>query len=206
MKPRFIVLEGLDGSGKSTQLSLLSHKMTKQGLLHIATRQPSDGPAGTLVREALYTNAMENETLALLFAADRYQHVKKTVAPALNQGKHVLCDRYYYSNLVYQAGDAEALTRLMAYNQVVMEENRPDIVLFLDVAPEECMRRLQSREDASSIYENLARLKEDRNRFANVFNKLGGNVIIVDANSTDKNIVSNQLWQHIERIITQANA
>jgi len=201
MKPQFIVLEGLDGSGKTSQLALLSQKMTELNLPHITTRQPSNGPAGTMVREALYTNAMENETLALLFAADRYQHVKKTVAPALNQGIHVLCDRYYYSNLVYQAGDTKALTRLMAYNQVVMEENRPDIVLFLDVAPEECMRRLHGRSDASSIYENLTRLKEDRARFANVFSKLDDNVIIVDANSQDVSTVLNQIWQHIEPFI-----
>ena len=196
--PRFIVLEGLDGSGKSTQISLLSQKLTALGLPHTTTREPSTGPIGALAREAVHSSPLENETLALLFAADRYQHVTDVVNPALNQGKYVLCDRFYYSNLAYQADNPEALARVLTYNQAVMALRRPDITFFLDVDPEECMRRILERKGKTAIYENLTRLRQDRERFLNAFNRLDDNIVILDCKRDDENVVFGRLWQHLD--------
>ena len=201
MMPRFIVLEGLDGSGKSTQIGLLSRHMSGLGLAHITTREPSDGVIGTLVRKSLSHNPLQNETLALLFAADRYQHVHDVVNPALSQGKHVLCDRYYYSNLTYQANEPESVARIMSYNQVVMANHQPDAVFFLDVCPEECMRRISERSQETALYENLTRLQDDRERFLRAFGIMNDNVTILDCNTTSESQIFEQLWLHIESIL-----
>ena len=197
MMPRFIVLEGLDGSGKSTQISLLSQHMSSLGLAHITTREPSDGVIGMLVRRSLSCNPLENEAQALLFAADRYQHVHDVITPALTKGQHVLCDRYYYSNLAYQASGPESISRIMAYNQVVMDSRRPDAVFFLDVSPEECMRRINARNQETVIYENLSRLRADRERFLYAFEIMGDNITIVDCRNADESAVFKQLWRHV---------
>ena len=201
MMPRFIVLEGLDGSGKSTQISLLSQHMSSLGLAHITTREPSDGVIGNLVRKSLSHSPLENETLALLFAADRFQHVHDVVTPALNQGKHVLCDRYYYSNLAYQAQGQESVTRIMAYNQVVMASRRPDAVFFLDVNPEECMERIAARNQETAIYENITRLREDRIKFLHAFENMNDNVTILDCSSKSESQVFESLWRYFENIL-----
>ena len=204
MMPRFIVLEGLDGSGKSTQISLLSQHMSSLGLAHITTREPSDGAIGTLVRKSLSHNPLENETLALLFAADRYQHVHDVVTPALCQGKHVLCDRFYYSNLAYQAQGPESIARIMAYNQVIMTRRRPDAVFFLDVNPEECMERIAARNQETTLYENITRLQKDRARFLCGFEKMNDNITILDCNSKSETQVFEELWRQIENIERQS--
>ena len=205
MPPRFIVLEGLDGSGKSTQIRLLSRRMSIYGLPHITTREPSVGVIGALARKAIHNTSLKNEALALLFAADRYQHVKEVIAPALEQGKYVFCDRYYYSNLVYQGSRPKVQKRLLAYNQTVMANHRPDITFFLDVEPEECMRRIRARSHETTIYENLTRLREDRERFLDIFKKLNDNVVIINCINTDSKNVLNQIWQYLA-IETTGNA
>ena len=194
-----IVLEGLDGSGKSTQICLLSQRMTDMGLPHLTTREPSDALIGTLARAAVHDSQvdMENETLALLFAADRYQHIMQEILPAQNRGEVVLCDRYYYSNLVYQGNNPEGLQRLMAYNQVAMSAHRPDITFFLDVEPEECLRRINARSNQVSKYENLPSLRQTRQQFLSIFESLSDNCVIIDCSNADKNEVFNKIWQHI---------
>jgi len=197
MKPLFIVLEGLDGSGKSTQISLLSERMVSLGWPHTVTREPSDGVIGSLVRMSLTDNSLTNEARALLFAADRYQHVHDVITPALEMGKHVLCDRYYYSSMAYQADGVGALSRLVDYNQVVMTNHKPDMIFFLDVSPEKCMSRIGARNQETAIYENLARLQEDRERFFCAFDRVEEDVTVIDCENSKEAQVLEILWQHI---------
>ncbi len=177
----FIVFEGLDGSGKSTQIKLLAEDFAARGERCLVTREPSDSnPAGLLARQAINGGCkLENETLALLFAADRYEHAFNEIMPALSKGGHVICDRYYYSNLAYQ-GNFE---RVSSYNNEVMRLAKPDIVFFIDVPPRECIRRITARGGDKGFYENIHSLNRVRDAFLDVFDKLKGteNIEIIPA-------------------------
>ena len=162
------MFEGIDGCGKTTQISLLSKKLASENVPHIVTREPSDSnPVGKLTRDAVHGKFfLENETVALLFAADRFEHIHSEILPSLGRGEHVLCDRYYYSNFAYQG-------EVAAYNRIAMERMRPDAVFFIDASPEECLRRIKiSRPYADGVYENLETLTNVRERYLEIFKVL----------------------------------
>jgi len=197
-QPRFIVLEGLDGSGKTTQANRLAGKFEEANLPHIVTRQPSNGPVGGIIRDVLRGDLpMENEAFALLFAADRFQHYHEVIASNLALGKHVICDRYYYSNMSNQGVDAAAMERVAAYNQAVMNARRPDIVFYLDIPPEECMRRIAASRPEVSIYESVEQLKIQRQRYFDAFERLSATDNIVIINASKRGDVMEQLWAHL---------
>jgi len=204
--PRFIVFEGLDGSGKSTQIQLVSQQMKSLRIPHIKTREPTSSALGNLARNAVHSalvheaaqgTAPENEALALLFAADRYQHLKHDILPALEIGDSVLCDRYYFSNMVYQGENPQAVQSILDYTQEAIKIGKPDIVFFLDVEPEECLRRISTRRGQTGLYENITRLKNDRERFLNIFKLLDSNAIIIKCTNANEGQVFEMIWSHI---------
>lgn len=198
---KFFVIEGLDGSGKSTQVKLLAEWFAARGLPCFATRQPGDGPLGKLARAATYGEfPVERESLSLLFAAEHYQHYREKIAPALERGEYVICDRYYYSNFVYQGTNAAAVERIFSYNQAAMAAKKPDAVFFIDVPPEECMRRIAASRAEISIFETLDKLKAHRERFIALFERLSPseNIIKIDNTDNDKNMVFQQITDYIK--------
>ena len=197
---RFFVLEGLDGSGKTSQVRRLVEWFTAKGLPCFATRQPSDDKIGSLARAATYGEfPAENETLALLFAAEHYQHYCEKIAPALSRGEFVICDRYYFSNFVYQGVNEAALERIFSYNQAVMNARKPDAVIYLNVSPEECMRRITASREQTSIFETLDKLKTQRERFFAIFERLRDteNIFIIDTENGDENTVFEKMVNKI---------
>src|SRR5438552_7626627 len=104
-----MVIEGIDGAGTTTQTRLLTDWLRGRGLAAHRTREPSDGPIGRLIREILGQppGAMTGGPMALLFAADRLDHLAREIEPALARGEQVLCDRYYHSSFAYQAVESE---------------------------------------------------------------------------------------------------
>jgi len=173
---QFIVFEGLDGSGKSTQVHLLAQRLDQLGLPHHVTRQPSDSAIGKVMRAATDAKLpLENETMALLVAADRYQHVNQEIMPALQANKRVLCDRYYYSSFAFQGINAESSARVASYNALVMAHHPPDITFFLDTPPEECIRRIHTHRtdsDYSGLFDSVAQLTAIRTRYMALFDQL----------------------------------
>jgi len=146
----FIVIEGLDGSGKTTQARLLVQKLrSKHNAVY--TTEPSHGKIGSFIREScLYEEKrLDSAAEALLFAADRVEHVKNEVIPALNEGKLVISDRYVYSSLAYQGSAGLSLSWIEAVNKHAL---KPDFAIFLDVAPETVLQRLNRKK---SVMENL---------------------------------------------------
>lgn len=145
MKGRFITFEGCEGSGKSTQVRLLAEKLEKAGVDFIVTREPGGSAVAEQIRKIILdgrNSAMCDECEALLYAAARIQHLKEIVAPALAQGKLVVCDRYVDSSLAYQ-GYARGLggEYVAAINSVALDEYSPDLTLFLNISPEAAFRR-----------------------------------------------------------------
>ena len=159
---RFVVLAGIDGSGTTTQVARLAERLRSMRILVRATREPSDGPVGTLVRQVL-TGRVVNPggrapgwaTMALLFAADRMDHVESEIEPVLLQGGVVLSDRYDASSLAYQSVSSgaevrEAVEWIRSLNRYV---RRPDLTIVLDLPPDEAAERRQYRGEAAQLYE-----------------------------------------------------
>ena len=149
-KGAFVVIEGLDGSGKSTQAKILVDRL-QQRWDAIYTAEPSRGKTGLFIRnQILYGFRRPPITVeALLFAADRVDHVQSEINPNIDQGKVVVSDRYVYSSLAYQGSAGLNLDWIKTINSYVLT---PDLGIFIDVEPLTVMRRLRRRK---SIMENL---------------------------------------------------
>ena len=145
MSGTFIVFEGCEGAGKSTQMRLLSELLQKRGAAHTVTREPGGSEISEAIRKVILDGrftAMTDECEALLYAAARAQHLADTVAPALARGEIVLCDRYIFSSYVYQ-GAGRGLPRkfLEEINGYAVSNYMPDLALFLDIPPAQAFDR-----------------------------------------------------------------
>lgn len=156
---KFIVLEGIDGSGTTTQLKRVGDWLARRGVAHHLTREPSDGPVGMLIRAVLggrLTSAggapYDRRSLALLFAADRLDHITSEVAPRLAAGVTVVSDRYVYSSLAYQQQDCPA-DWVRAINRLAPI---PDLCVFVRLSAGAAERRMRAARQSRDIFERLA--------------------------------------------------
>ena len=178
-KGKFIVLEGIDGSGKTTQAKNLGEFFEKSGINCLLTREPTNSSLGRLARAALLME--ENfcpEALGLLFAADRADHIKREILPALEASALVLCDRYVYSNMAFQ-GTAVPQKHIAAYHEGFLVY--PDLTLFIDVDPEETKRRLSTRANPE-LYDDMQVSHEVRRQYFSAFELLGHKMPVVHIN------------------------
>ncbi len=174
-KGKFIVFEGLDGSGKGTQINLLVEEMKKRGRRVYRTAEPTESSTGGMIRDALAGFVKRDEyELSALFLADRIFHninQKNGIIHFLEQGIDVVCDRYYYSSFAYQGTNAD-LDWVMELNLGCKEIIRPDLCIFLDVDIESCDSRIEKNRFSREIYENKETQKKIRQRFFEVFKRL----------------------------------
>jgi dTMP kinase len=156
-KGAFICIEGLDGCGKTTQAKLLAKKLRKSHSA-VYTAEPSHGKIGTYIRSSyLYGEKRLSIVLeALLFAADRIEHVENEVLPALKGGRLVISDRYVYSSLAYQGAAGLSLDWIEKINEHALQ---PDLAVFIDVDPEAVVSRLKPKK---SVMEDLETQKKVR--------------------------------------------
>ena len=148
---RFIVLEGIDGSGTTTQAARLAASLRASRHSVVSTREPSDGPLGVVLRQALTRRlvGLSDRVLALLFAADRLDHLASVVEPALAEGKVVVSDRYVLSSLAYQG-----MRLPLAWVEALNAAARPaDLTLYLEVKPSTAARRRQGRGGAEELFD-----------------------------------------------------
>ena len=154
----FIVIEGLDGSGKTTQTYLLAQKLSKNYPVNL-TAEPSRGKIGSFIRQCcLYEDKrLPTEAEALLFAADRIEHLQNEIKPCLNEGKIVVCDRYTYSSLAYQGSAGLSLDWIKTINARALQ---PDFAIFIDVPPEKVLERLQRKKSVMETLETQQKVRE----------------------------------------------
>lgn len=192
-KGKFIVFEGLDGSGKGTQIRLLEKRLLEEGRKVVLTAEPTESTLGGIIRDALAGDPERSPSeLAALFLSDRIRHCcdsKKGIKAMLDAGKDVICDRYYFSSFAYQGIDAD-LDWVMKMNLDCPETLSPDVCIFLDVDPDTCMQRIDSSRAFTEIYEKASTLTRIRNRFFEVFARLGDkeNIKVVDASRSPEEI------------------
>ena len=186
MSGKFIVIEGLDGSGKTTQLHMLADALRALGRSVDETAEPTASATGGLIRDALsgFTPRTGAE-IAALFMADRVAHNVNPVngiQKQLADGRDVLCDRYYYSSFAYQ-GTVTDPEWVYHINIDCPEIRKPDLCIFLDLSDEECLRRMEQGRSYREIYENENSLIAIRKRYYGIFEQLRGrdNIRIIDA-------------------------
>lgn len=160
----FVVFEGIDGSGKTTQLGLLADKLDGCGRRVIKTAEPTDGPIGKLLRSVLQRRAdVSPMSVAPLFTADRMDHAA-SVRLWLGSGKTVLCDRYLLSSLAYQS-EEYPLPWLYELNRPALELLTPALTFFIDAEPSTAMSRITSRGEPKELFEATERLQKTREAY-----------------------------------------
>lgn len=196
----FIVIEGIDGSGSTTQGDELTSYLQKKSQKVFFTNEPSNGPAGMLIRLALAKRllgpnydyhdpnerqsdsgtALDAHTLALLFAADRTDHIHTQIRPNLDRGRHVICDRYLLSTLAYQ-GQTLDINWLIQINAGAL---RPDLTFYLDVPADKARMRMRQTRWAKDLYEDESQQRLIRQTYAELIEReipLVGPVVYIDA-------------------------
>lgn len=192
MRTLFLVIEGIDGSGGTTQARLLSAWLRQHGAREVVeTCEPSRGPVGAFIRRALDpadpAARIGDTVLPYLFAADRRDHLDSEILPALERGAVVVSDRYYHSSLAYQslAIGMSAVTWLNAGFRA------PDLTLFLELAPEICLQRVQARGGARERFEALDRLRLVHDNYQSVLvtcRSLGERIARIDASVSQEQV------------------
>jgi len=218
-----IALEGIDGSGLTTQAELLRDWFRTRSLRVALTKEPSLGPIGALIRLALnhrlvglkeqaYTGSPDNyyapiklpeDIMALMFAADRLDHCYTEIRPQIEKGTHVICDRYILSSLAYQTLDKKI--SLSWLQQINSHADRPDVTIFLDVPVAVCRQRIERQRWQDDRYEGADTLSVVRSNYFMLIAELQKSkkhhIVVIDG---DRAIDS--VHQDIVQVITALNA
>jgi dTMP kinase len=197
----FIVLEGVDGAGTTTHTRLLTEALMARGLPVRSTREPSDGPVGVLIRQILTgrcvvpglhgTRPPSWTTMALLFAADRVDHIEAEIIPNMMDGVTIISDRYDYSSVAYQSissGEEEVVHWVKTLNE---HARRPDLTIVLDIPPEVAERRRIERSRGRELYDD----EEMQKKLASFYDTIESHfpddrIVHVDANRSIEEVAA----------------
>lgn len=161
-----VVLEGIDGAGKSTQLGRLKGALEREGLEVVADREPTDGPHGRRLRASATEGRLGAAEELELFIADRREHVEQVIGPALEAGKVMLLDRYYFSNAAYQGSRGLDWEEILRVNEVFAPP--PDLLFWLDLPPESSASRIEGRGMQVNAFEQRDHLERCREIFGRI--------------------------------------
>lgn len=197
---KFVVFEGIDGAGTTTQVSRLGRRLETAGVSVEVTKEPSNGPIGAALRQAIDGRVhLHSVALALAFAADRADHLfndHNGVVKLVRAGHWVLCDRYVLSSLAYQASSDVRQEWLEEVNSFAIE---PDMTIFLDADPTSCMERIASRSATDELFHNHDHLNLALRNYHRVIahGHILGELLVVDGNkSIDE--VSDAVWAGVK--------
>lgn len=200
-KGKFIVLEGIDGSGKSSQIGPLVKRLEGLGVPCRDTREPTGGPVGSLIRQ-IFTGRVtaDNRVIAALYAADRIDHLVNEVdglCAAIDSGITVVSDRYYFSSYAYHSVDMDMEWVIQA-NAVSAGLLRPTLTVFLDVPVETALERIRKNRFVEEIFDREDRLRKTRELYFQAFDRLRDveNVAVVDGSGTPDE-VSRRIWDAV---------
>ena len=208
MKKLFIVIEGIDCSGKTTQAELLKEYFITQKQQAVISSEPSNGIIGNIIRQALKQRinfsrdrALFDEQMAYLFAADRHDHLYNDldgVFKLIEDNYHVISTRYYFSSLAYNCDTVEK------YNFIKKLNDRfpnPDLTIYLDLPIEASLVRLQER-SLQEVYETKSKLTLVREQYQKIFTEYDGKAIAIDA-TQDRLDIHRLIVEEVEAIINE---
>lgn len=205
MKNLFIVIDGIDGCGKSTQISKLHDFLFRRDkrVRILTTREPTYGRHGIKVREMLIRHLdpySDSEGLLKLYIQDREDHQDKIIKPFLKEEDDnvliVLCDRYYYSTIVYQSAQGLELDKVIKANKHFM---KPDLAIILDLNPETALHRI-SKERATEKFEKIEFMNKIRAGFLDLKNVLDDNIAYVDTSGSEQETFE-KIKKEVEKIL-----
>lgn len=202
MKPiqpgKFIVIEGIDGAGTTTQAKLLSDWISSRGRRCLLTSEPSRGPVGVLLRQILSGSlpAPDNDAIALLFAADRIDHLDREVLPALKTGSDVVSDRYYHSSFTYQSlqGDLDWIRELNS------RARAPDVTYILDLPAELAAERRREQRTTEELYERDSTQKKLEEAYRRLPDWMQDELIILVDGSHDVRTVHGEITADLQKL------
>nr|MDK2851079.1 dTMP kinase [Candidatus Cloacimonadota bacterium] len=185
MQGKFITFEGIEGSGKSTQIQLLTKYLEEKGIAHIRTREPGGTPIAEAIRQILLNPAhkeMLPETELLLYCASRAQHTGELIIPALKAGKIVISDRYFDSSYAYQGAARKLdLNIIDILTDFATFHTNPDLTVLLDLPVEIGMKRINSRNLDRMEQEKLSFHYKVREQFLFIAKKAPSRYLVIDA-------------------------
>ncbi len=191
-----IVIEGIDGAGKSTQAETLKNRLQKRGFDAVYFREPSGSRWGREIkRKALSPDSLTPEEELELFQRDRKENVEKNLKPALGKNKIVVLDRYYFSTIAYQGAKGIDEERIKRMNEEFAVE--PDLVFILDIDPQQGLDRIKNRRKKDRLFERadyLARVRQIFRGFK------GKNFIHIDARMP-KEAISARIEKHVLNLV-----
>ena len=205
-QPKFIVVEGLEGAGKSTAIAFIKQYLQQRGITPVCTREPGGTPLAEalrdLVKQLHSTEQVAAETELLLMYAARMQLLQNVIRPALDAGKWVLADRHDMSSRAYQGGgrqlDEQFINQL---RQAVLGELRPDLTLYLDIDPAIGLERARQRGELDRIeQEQLAFFQRTRQKYLQIAHSEPG-IAIIDASQALAQ-VQQQLKAALDQVLT----
>ncbi len=184
----FIVLEGIDGTGKTTVCKSAAKTLCSEGYDSEITFEPTDTGIGAFIRSGAAGNTSQRAE-SLLFIADRYEHTK-VILQKIEAEKIVLCDRYYASTIAYQSAVLEGDSADEGWLESLSEPfiNIPDVVILLDMDPADALARVDSRGEMESKFEELHFLEQVRNRYKELADRY--NFKIVDASQSKEEVLA----------------
>jgi len=203
-KNLFIALEGIDGSGKSTQVKLLAEKMQQEGYKVYITAEPTDGPIGSMIRKIMKSEMHADErTIAALFVADRLEHIlnkSNGILKKLKEGCTVITDRYYFSSYAYHGTHID-MNWVIHANSICAELLKPDLTVYIDSSPEVSMKRINSGRISTEHYETAENLAKVRNKYLEAFEQLKQqeHVFITNGDRAPQ-LVATDIWNKISEI------
>lgn len=205
MSGQFFALEGIDGSGKSTQLKLLARRLEEAGIPCLTTCEPTDRPIGKLLRQVLTGQVKcDSRVVAPLFAADRLDHLLREengLCRAVEAGMTVLTDRYCFSSYAYQSVDLP-LEWVIEINRPCTELLRPTATLFLDVSPELALERIAQNRAGAELFETRDRLTRTREQYFKAFElERDRERVIVIPGDRGVDDVAGEIWAAVSTLL-----
>ena len=200
----FIAFEGIDGSGKSTQIQMLTNRIQQEGIRCYQTCEPSGGPIGSLTRQILTGRIKaDSRVIAAMFAADRLDHLLNDVdgiVRKVEEGICVITDRYYFSSYAYHSTDVP-MDWVIKTNEESAKVLRPDVTVFIDIDADTAMERITKNRFHTELFEKRSTLDKVRNNYLKAFDLLKEeeNVVIVDGTKSVEEIAE-EIWQKTKHL------
>ena len=189
----FVVFEGIDGAGKSTQARMLGERLTARGQQVVLSREPTMGQWGKLLRESAQTGRLSIEEEVELFLKDRREHVNELILPRLREGCVVIVDRYYFSTAAYQGARGMDPQELIRRNEEFAPE--PDLLVLFDLPVEDGLSRVRARGDKADHFEQVEALRRVREIFLSIQKPY---LVTVDARR-ESDVIAEEIWEALEK-------
>lgn len=202
---RLIALEGIDGSGKSTQAAYLCERLEREGVCCYRTMEPTDSPIGSLIRQILKGEMKtDNRVIAGLFVADRLNHLLNAedgIAAKVEAGMTVVSDRYYFSSYAYNSVDMP-MDWVIKANEPSSEILRPAVNVLIDVDPDVALERIARNRGRQELFETKTRLELVRENYRKAFALLKDQerCVVIDGNRPEEEIAMN-VWKAVQDCI-----